>query len=766
MLTDMSRSSAARRLPWAAIASVLATTVLVAFCGVSSAAASPEPSTTRLVSVGGTPAMAANVPIERSSASADGRFVVFSTAASNLAPVPTGGHLQVYLRDTVAGTTRLLSRAITGQAGDGDSTEPTVSADGTRVAYTSAAKNIAVGTRSGTVQILLWNSTTDTSTLVSLNTDPVPAEADAASSAPIVSGDGRTVVFVSAAHDLTSVDPLGTVQVYSHDVQSGATTLVSRTSAPTPTAAAGGARMPSVSADGRLIAFVAQDQLTAIATGRLPNVYLRDSGAGTTQLVSISVQGTFGAGTGASSPDVSADGRRVAFVSNATNLGRLIETHGADQIWVRDLTAKSTLLVSQTRERAAANHFSSTPRLSPDGATVAFSTRATNLVPGIPSSPNPVPQILRRTLDDGRMVLVSRAVDGQPASDVSFAVGVSIGGVVTFASAATNLTPEASAGLQVYQRSVVEVARVDRLGGADRFAVSAAVSADAFPAGAPIAYIASGAVFADALSGSAAAGALGGPVLLVSKDVIPDPVDAELRRLRPQRIVVLGGVNSVSALVERAMSAYSGDVSRIAGADRYEVSAALARSVAWNVGAGGEVSPPIAYVASGEVFPDALSGSAAASRHGPMLLVSRDTVPASVAEALGMLAPTEIVVLGGKNSISDAVLLELGGIAKTSRIDGTDRFEVSATVSAKNYAPPRPTVYVASGAVFPDALSGAAAAARADGPVLLITADAIPVPVAAELERLDPVRIVVLGGPRTVSDAVLTALARYATSPS
>ncbi|WP_440708137.1 cell wall-binding repeat-containing protein [Herbiconiux sp. YIM B11900] len=290
-----------------------------------------------------------------------------------------------------------------------------------------------------------------------------------------------------------------------------------------------------------------------------------------------------------------------------------------------------------------------------------------------------------------------------------------------------------------------------RLSGADRFEVSAAVSYDGFNPGVPVAYIAAGGTFADALSGSAIAGAQRGPVLLVQKSTIPDAVAKELQRLKPRSIVVLGGIASIDATVESTLSAFSPSVRRVAGADRYEVSAALSQGVAPRA--------PVVYVASGEVFPDALSASAAdGSQNAPVLLVQRNAVPGAVATELARLKPGRIVLVGGPNTVSDDVARTLGGVAPTTRIAGADRFSVSAQVSASAFATGLDTVYVASGAVFPDALSGSPAAIVSGAPVLLVSAAGVPTDVANELDRLKPKRIVVLGGTTTIPDAVLTEL--------
>jgi len=142
---------------------------------------------------------------------------------------------------------------------------------------------------------------------------------------------------------------------------------------------------------------------------------------------------------------------------------------------------------------------------------------------------------------------------------------------------------------------------ITRISGNDRYDVSAAVSSS-LAAGVPVAYVASGANYPDALSGSAVAGRDGGPMLLVQPDAIPASIATELNRLHPGKIIVLGGTASVSDAVFSALHGYTtGTVSRIAGADRYVVSAAISDSYAPGIG--------VAYVTTGENFPDALSAT-------------------------------------------------------------------------------------------------------------------------------------------------------------
>ncbi|MBD3782993.1 MAG: cell wall-binding repeat-containing protein [Micrococcales bacterium] len=303
---------------------------------------------------------------------------------------------------------------------------------------------------------------------------------------------------------------------------------------------------------------------------------------------------------------------------------------------------------------------------------------------------------------------------------------------------------------------------VTRIAGADRYDVSARISAATFAPGAPVAYVATGEVFADALSGAPAAGVDGGPVLLVQRSTIPASVAGELTRLKPQRIVVLGGTGSVSAAVMSALGAYTtGTVTRLAGRDRFDVSARISAAT-FSPGAS------VAYVATGQVFADALSGApAGGSLGGPVLLVQPTAIPGSVADELSRLKPQRIVVLGGTASVSAAVMSRLGGFTSGSvtRYSGADRYDVSARISANTFGPGAPVAYVATGENFPDALSGAPAGGVIGGPVLLVRSTSVPSSVAKELARLKPQRIVVLGGTASVSGPVAMELASSGARP-
>ena len=292
---------------------------------------------------------------------------------------------------------------------------------------------------------------------------------------------------------------------------------------------------------------------------------------------------------------------------------------------------------------------------------------------------------------------------------------------------------------------------MDRFAGADRYATAAAVSAASFAPGAPVAYIATGLDYPDALAAGAAASLEGGPVLLVSRRAIPPATANELARLKPGAIKVIGGGSVVSDDVLMQLAAYSATPPvRVAGANRYATAAAVSNDV---FGAG----VPVAYVATGQNFPDALSGVATAGRDGaPILLVGATSIPAETSAELMRLAPGRIVVLGGEGVVSSATATNLAAYATSgnvTRLAGGDRYATSVAISRGSFTA-ADTVFVATGTNFPDALGGGPVAGGTPGPLLLVPGTTLPSSVAGELARLDPARVVVLGSTAVVSSSV------------
>lgn len=293
---------------------------------------------------------------------------------------------------------------------------------------------------------------------------------------------------------------------------------------------------------------------------------------------------------------------------------------------------------------------------------------------------------------------------------------------------------------------------VDRLAGADRFATAAAVSAASFSPGVPVAYVAIGGNFPDALAAGAAAVRRGGPVLLVTSSNIPATTAAELARLKPAAIKVVGGPGIIGDGVITALRNYATtqSVSRIHGATRYATAAQISRDT---------FAPgvAVAYVATGTNFPDALAGVAAAgSGGGPVLLVKPNELPGETAAELARLDPARIVVLGGTGVVSDGVAAALRPYATTGRVDrmaGANRYATAVDVSSSTFTA-SPVAFIATGANFPDALGGGPVAGSVPGPLLLVPGSSVPSDVATELRRLGPNRIVILGGTGVVSSTV------------
>lgn len=300
--------------------------------------------------------------------------------------------------------------------------------------------------------------------------------------------------------------------------------------------------------------------------------------------------------------------------------------------------------------------------------------------------------------------------------------------------------------------SVLPVARV---AGPDRYATAALTSQTTFAPNVPLVFVATGANFPDALAAGAAAAVTGVPVLLVQSNRVPAPTAAELQRLRPGRIAVVGSAGVVSDGVRDALRGYttSGDVFRIAGPDRYATAAAVSAST---FGPG----VPIVSIATGANFPDALAGvSPTAMAGGPILLVSPRGIPDATRAELARLQPQKILVFGSAGVVSDAIAAELDGYTSgpVVRLWGANRYDTAVAISAGNFAS-ADVVYVATGLNFPDALAAGPVAGLTAGPLLLVPGSSVPASVQAELRRLDPDRVVVLGSAGVVSDEVIAQI--------
>ncbi len=311
------------------------------------------------------------------SISANGRYVAFESESSNLVRGDTNDAYDIFLHDVRTGTTRRISTTSDGTQGNGESRNPSISANGRYVAFESEASNLVKDDMNGTRDIFVRDLQTGTTALVSLA--PNGTQGNGMSIAPSFSADGRYVAFASLASNLENDDTNDTWDIFVHDLQTGTTRRVSVAS--DGTQGNGGSDWHSISADGRYVAFVSEAiNLVRGDTNSARDVFVHDLQTGTTRRISVAPDGTQGNGD-STWPSISADGRYVAFESGASNLVDG-DTNDVDDIFVRDLQTGTTRRVSAASNGRQGNHVSRNPSISADGSYVAFHSWASNLVPG------------------------------------------------------------------------------------------------------------------------------------------------------------------------------------------------------------------------------------------------------------------------------------------------------------------------------------------------------------------------------------------------
>ena len=314
----------------------------------------------------------------------------------------------------------LANPALFGASADGLSGGPSISADGQLVAFRSSADNLVDNPTSGfNEQVYVGDVTGGSTRLVSANA--AGAGGNGESTDPVLSADGRFVVFLSDATDLVPLQVTGGMHLYETDLQTGTTTLVdvntsgagTADNVDTPSASADGAytvlNPPSVSADGRYVVFTAAATNlasgTTVSSGTITNVYVRDMVAGTTTLVSVNAAGGDGGNGNSATATISADGSEVVFQSDASNLVAT-DTNNATDVFVRNLKTGVTSLVSANQSNADSGDFESYgPVLSGDGNHVVFLSHADDLQSV--HKHNLVVDVYERNLTTGVTTLIS-----------------------------------------------------------------------------------------------------------------------------------------------------------------------------------------------------------------------------------------------------------------------------------------------------------------------------------------------------------------------
>jgi Tol biopolymer transport system component len=340
------------------------------------------------------------------SISADGRYVAFQSAASNLVPIATNPGWNIYLRDRHDAATELVSISSAGVPGNGPSTQPSLSSEGRFVVFNSYATNLVANDHNGQWNVFVRDRAERNTELVSVSSAGEQANHRSESPSPqSVSGDGRFVVFQSDSTNLVSGETAIRWRIYLRDRLKHTTELISVSSKKE--AANRNCRFASISPDARFVTFQSNaTNLTAEKaeyTWEFYNVFVHDRQTGATELVSVSPSGTPG-DHDSTNATLSADGRYVAFLSTANNLvkgedGRrapdlLRATLGGENpgtryspsvrkpdVFVRDRVSGETRTVSVSNAGQRANHRTIAPFLSADGTVVVFESTAGNLVP-------------------------------------------------------------------------------------------------------------------------------------------------------------------------------------------------------------------------------------------------------------------------------------------------------------------------------------------------------------------------------------------------
>ena len=366
------------------------------------------------------------------SLSADGRYLSFTSAASNLVPDDTNGKLDVFVHDRQTGTTSRVSVRSDGGQANGRSSGSSISANGRYVAYYSHATNLVPGDTNETYDVFVYDRQTGTTTRVSVRSSG--KQANRRSEEPAISADGRYVAFDSKANNLVRGDTNHAGDAFVHDRRTGTT---SRVSVPTRGRQANDASgVPSISADGRYVAFVSSaSNLVRGDTNEEADAFVHDRRSGRTSRVSVNSRGSQGHGP-TESASISANGRYIAFYSKAGNLVRNDINHNFDA-FVYDRRTGRTGRVSVSSNESQVIRKSRDPSISRDGRYVAFFSLASNLVRG---DTNRAWDVFVRDRQAGTTRRVSVSSNGAQGNDGSVSSSMSANGnYVAFSSYASNL---------------------------------------------------------------------------------------------------------------------------------------------------------------------------------------------------------------------------------------------------------------------------------------------------------------------------------------
>lgn len=383
--------------------------------------------------------------------SGDGNFVGFTSRASNIIGADRNDTTDVFLFNRQNDSPEFVSIRSTGTQANRSSEAPSLSHTGRYVAFTSSASNLAIkGDRNGVADVFVYDRNEGRTNRVSIRSNL--AEGNGSSYDPSISANGRFVAFTSMASNFAvKGDNNNAADIFVHDRTAVKTNRVSISSklkeGNDPSYS------PSISGDGRMVAFVSYaTNLVPRDTNRAADVFVYNRATRKTIRVSIASDGDQ-ANSDSSAPMISADGGFVAFQSTASNLIEN-DTNEYPDIFVHDLNSGETTRVSRGMANAEPNGESMIPAISADGRYVAFQSGASNLVPG---DTNGTPEyyegidVFRFDRQTGQTERVSVGNDGEQANGPSNDPGddpsiTADGRFVCFASMASNLVEDDTNG--------------------------------------------------------------------------------------------------------------------------------------------------------------------------------------------------------------------------------------------------------------------------------------------------------------------------------
>jgi Tol biopolymer transport system component len=426
--------------------------ILAAFALLLATSASAGPSTaTMRVSVS-----SAGVQADRDAyavgLSGNGRLVLINAQATDLVPGDTNKRWDVFVHDRSNGKTERVSVSTGGDQARatrdpwGGSIAGGISANGRYIVFQSDAPNLVAGDTNRVTDIFLHDRASGVTKRVSVGTH---GQANGASGWAAISATGRYVAFESAASNLVRRDTNRRVDVFVRDLATGKTSRVSVSSRGAQAACKGWCEstQPSLSTDGRYVAFESSATNLVRDTNKLADVFVRDRRTGRTERVSVTSKGKQAGAdrtnNGSNAPSISGDGRYVAFHSADSNLVPG-DTNRTFDIFVHDRkTAKTTRISVSSAGRQANGENVGAPSFSADGRYVAFNSLATNLVPGDDKA-NDIMDVFVRDLRAGTTTIASLGAAGQHGGDSSAVSGIAFSSddqVLAFSSFAPNFVP-------------------------------------------------------------------------------------------------------------------------------------------------------------------------------------------------------------------------------------------------------------------------------------------------------------------------------------